>query len=93
MERAIIHLNVADFAVAVERVVDARLGGRPVIIVPGGAARAVVYDMSEEAYAAGIRKGMATGRAVRLCKDVCVRPPHFDRYERAMKSLLKQALP
>jgi hypothetical protein len=41
MERSIIHLNVADFAVAVERVVDCRLQDRPVIIAPEGAARAV----------------------------------------------------
>ena len=93
MERAIIHLNVADFAVAVERVVDARLRGRPVIIAPGDSARAVVYDMSEEAYAAGVRKGMAAEKAVRLCNDVCIRPPRFDRYEQAMKALLAQALP
>ena len=30
MDRAIIHVNVADFAVAVERAVDRRLSGRPV---------------------------------------------------------------
>jgi len=93
VDRTIIHLNVADFAVAVERVVDTRFNGRPVIIAPEGAARAVVYDMSEEAFAAGIRKGMALRSAVRLCKDTCVLPPHFDRYERAMKALLKRALP
>ena len=50
MDRAIIHLNVADFAVAVERAMDRRLCGRPVVIAPAGAARAAVYDMSEEAY-------------------------------------------
>ena len=45
-DRSIIHLNVADFAVAVERAVDCRLKDRPVIIAPEGAARAAVYDMS-----------------------------------------------
>jgi DNA polymerase-4 len=47
MNRSIIHLNVADFAVAVERAVDHRLNQRPVIIAPEGAARAAVYDMSD----------------------------------------------
>ena len=37
MDRSIIHLNVADFAVAVERAVDCRLKDRPVIIAPEGA--------------------------------------------------------
>ena len=57
---------IADFAVAVERVVDRRLQGRPLIIAPEGSARAVVYDMSEEAYQQGVRKGMALRRARRL---------------------------
>jgi DNA polymerase-4 len=92
-ERSIIHLNVADFAVAVERAVDCRLRDRPVIIAPEGAARAAVYDMSEEAYRSGIRKGMALRRAARLCRDASVLPPHTDRYEQAMRSLLKQTLP
>ena len=93
MERSIIHLNVADFAVAVERVIDSRLKDRPVIIAPAGATRAAVYDMSEEAYRAGIRKGMALRKAVRLCRDACVRSPHLDRYEQAMQALFKQTLP
>jgi len=59
MDRNIIHLNIADFAVAVERRLDRRLAGRPVIIAPEGAIRAAVFDMSEEAYQAGVRKGMA----------------------------------
>ena len=91
--RSIIHLNVADFAVAVERAVDHRLRERPVIIAPEGAVRAAVYDMSNEAYLVGIRKGMALRRAVRLCKDVQILPPHPDRYELAMRDVLKRALP
>jgi len=91
--RSIIHLNVADFAVAVERAVDPRLNRCPVVIAPEGAARAAVYDMSNEAYMAGIRKGMALRRAVRLCKDVRILPPHPDRYELAMRDVFKRALP
>jgi DNA polymerase IV len=93
MDRAVIHLNVADFAVAVERVVDSRLKNRPVIIAPEGAARSAVYDMSNEAFLAGVRKGMALRRALRICKDAFVIPPHQDRYERAMKAFFKHTLP
>lgn len=93
MDRAIIHLNVADFAVAVERGVDRRLKGRPVIVAPEGALRAAVYDMSEEAYQFGVRKGMALSRARRMCRDACLLPPHPDRYQRAMRALVKGALP
>ncbi len=92
-ERSIIHINVADFAVAVERVVDSRLRDWPVIIAPEGAARAAVYDMSEEAYQNGVRKQMALRRALRYCPDAIIIPPHPDRYERAMTGLLKHTLP
>jgi len=93
MERSIIHINVADFAVAVERVVDSRLRERPVIIAPEGALRATVYDMSEEAYQAGVRKDMALRRALRRCPDAVILPPHPDRYEQAMTGLVRCALP
>lgn len=93
MDRSIIHINVADFAVAVERRLDRRLEGRPLVIAPEGAARATVYDMSEEAYQAGARKGMPLGRAVRMCRDMIVLPPQPARYEQAMADLLRQALP
>jgi len=93
MTRSIIHLNIADFAVTVERVVDARLKDRPVIIAPRGAARSAVYDMSEEAYQEGVRKHMALRRALHICRDARILPPHPDRYERAMRTLLKRTLP
>lgn len=93
MDRSIIHINIADFAVAVERRLDRRLEDRPLIIAPEGAARATVYDMSEEAYQAGVRKDMPLGRAARLCRDMVVLPPQPARYEQAMADLLRQALP
>jgi DNA polymerase-4 len=93
MERSIIHINVADFAVAVERLLDRRLEGRPVIVAPEGAARAAVYDMSEEAFQAGVRKHMPLSRALRRCRDARVLPPHPDRYGQAMARMVKSALP
>lgn len=92
-ERAVVHLNVAHFAVSVERVVDARLRQRPVIVSPEGAARAMVHDMSPEAYQAGVRKGMLLDRARRTCRDASLVSPHPERYERAMEDLRRRALP
>ena len=92
-ERFIIHLNIADFAVAVERAMDSRLRDRPVIVAPEGAARATVYDMSDEAYQRGVQKGMPLRRALRYCREALVLPPHPDRYERAMAQLFKHASP
>ncbi len=92
-ERAVVHLNVAHFAVSVERVVDARLRERPVILAPEGASRAVVHDMSPEAYQAGVRKGMLLSRAQRVCRDAPLVSPHPERYERAMSDFQRRALP
>jgi DNA polymerase-4 len=88
-ERAIIHFNVADFAVAVERVLDSCLQSRPLIVAPAGAARALVYDMSEEAYREGVRKGMPLRLAVKRCREAAVLPPRPEHYRRAMAASLK----
>jgi len=89
-ERSILHFNVADFAVAVERVADSSLARRPLIIAPPAAARAVVFDMSEEAYQAGVRKGMFLNQATRLCREATVLQPRVELYRRAMAGLLKR---
>lgn len=89
--RFILHLNVADFAVAVERVVDQTLRRKPVIVAPLQAARAAVYDMSEEAYRDGVRKGMLLSRAARISRTARVLPPRFDLYRRAMGAFVNEA--
>lgn len=91
-DRSIIHFNVADFAVAVERVVDSSLRHHPVVIAPLQAARAVVYDMSEEAFRCGVRKGMQLYQATRRCRKAIVLAPRFDLYQRAMRDFLKRVI-
>ena len=89
-ERTVLHFNVADFAVAVERVNDTCLRGRPLLIAPLQAARAVVYDMSEEAYREGVRKGMPLRQATRICRGGTVLPPRVGLYQKAMLAFLKE---
>ncbi len=88
--RTVVHLNIADFAVAVERQVDGGLKDRAVIIAHGGGLRAAVHDMSEEAYQSGVRKSMPLGIAMRRCRNAVVLPPCPDRYERAMADLFRE---
>ncbi len=92
MERSIVHLNVADFAVAVERLQQAGLHDRPVIVAPPGG-RSLVYDMSDEAYQAGVRKGMVLERARKLCREARLLPPRPQLYERAMSEMYRLVLP
>ncbi|MBM9613535.1 hypothetical protein JWJ90_04460 [Desulfobulbus rhabdoformis] len=92
MERRIIHLNIADFSVAVERVMDSRLRTRPLIIAQPSA-RSLVYDMSDEAYGAGVRKGMALSLARKRCPTAHILPPRLEKYRKAMDACLQQVQP
>ena len=67
MERTVIHLNIADFSVAVERLLDTGLR-RKALIIAEPSPRAVVHDMSDEAYGEGVRKGMLLAVARRRCR-------------------------
>jgi len=89
-ERSVIHFNVANFAVSVERVVDSALRERPLIIAPLQAARAEVYDMSEEAFGEGVRKGMPLQRAVKICRGATVLAPRPSLYQKAMMAFLQE---
>lgn len=89
-DRSIIHLNVTDFAVAVERVCDGSLKQRPLIVAPAQAARALVYDMSEEAYQDGVRKSMRLSQARKYCPGAQVLTPRPALYRKAMTALVKR---
>jgi len=87
MEREIIHVDIAAFAVAVERVVHPELRRRPVVVAPVGPSRSVVTALSPEAQEAGIRRGMILARALRRCRDLVVLPPNEPLYARASRAL------
>jgi len=89
MEREIIHIDIAAFAVAVERVVHPELRRRPVVVAPVGPSRSVVTALSPEAQEAGIRKGMILARALRRCRDLVVLPPNEPLYARATRALCR----
>lgn len=89
MEREIIHIDIAAFAVAVERVVHPELRRRPVVVAPVGPSRSIVTALSPEAGEAGIRKGMILARALRRCRDLVILPPNEPLYARASRALCR----
>jgi DNA polymerase-4 len=89
MNREIIYIDIAAFAVAVERVVHPELRGRPVVVSPVGPSRSLVTALSPEAWQAGIRKGMVLARAVKYCRDVIVLPPNEPLYVRASRAIFR----
>jgi DNA polymerase-4 len=90
-ERAIVHVDLDAFYVAVERVVAPRLRERPVLVAFGGlyAPRTVVASASYEARQAGVTPGMPLKQARRRCPDAVVLPGNPDLYARASRALFR----
>lgn len=83
------HLDLDQFFVAVERILDPRLRGIPLCV--GGEdpkARGAVACASYEARAYGIHAGMALRRARALCPQARFVSGHFDEYLRASRRVL-----
>ena len=88
LERQVLHLDVAGFPVAVERVVDPTLRDRPLVIAPP-VPRARVLFASAEAGREGIQPGMRVDEARRQCRGLVLRPPNDPLYARAGKAVLE----
>jgi len=68
MERSIVHMDLDSFFVSVERLVNSKLIGKPVII-GGTSDRGVVASCSYEARKFGVSSAMPSKLARRLCPD------------------------
>ncbi len=90
VERQVLHLDVADFAVAVERVSDPTLRERPVVVAPP-TVRALVIVASTEARREGIHPGMPLAEARRRCRGLKALPPNEPLYARAGRAVLEVA--
>jgi len=90
MIRNILHLDIRNFCIALERQRQPDLRDWPMVIAPGQG-RTVVQAVSPEARDEGIRPGMAVARARRCCRRLTILPPDFSFYrqvqERVMTSL------
>ncbi|HEX77366.1 MAG TPA: DNA polymerase IV [Dehalococcoidia bacterium] len=79
--RRILHIDLDAFFVAVERVLDPRLQGKPVVVGGNGHSRSVVASASYEARLYGLKAGMPLATARRLCPQAVFLPANFDRYQ------------
>lgn len=80
----ILHVDLDCFYVSVERRKDPKLNGLPVI-VGGVGGRGVVLSCSYETREFGVRSGMPSARARRLCRNAIFVDPDFSSYTDASK--------
>src|SRR6478672_9427934 len=75
------------FFASVEQRDDPGLRGRPVAV--GGMRRGVVAAASYEARVFGVRSAMPMARALRLCPELVVVRPNFEKYHAASEQVLE----
>jgi len=85
--RDVIHIDVVDFYIAVERVLEPRLRGRPVAVSIETAVRSMVFAASPEARRCGVSPGTPLHHARRICPDLTVLPPNEPLYRRATRAM------
>ena len=78
--RRILHVDMDAFYASIEQRDQAELRGRPVAVGGRPDARGVVAAASYEARSFGVRSALPMARAVRLCPDLVIVPPDFERY-------------
>ena len=84
----IIHINIANFYIAVENVMQPVLRGRPAAVAIETTARSLVYAVSDEARRCGVYRGMPLYKALKQCRDLHVLPPNEALYWRATQAMM-----
>jgi len=80
MIRRIIHVDMDAFYASVEQRDRPELCGRPVAVGGSPASRGVVAAASYEARRFGVRSAIPMARAVRLCPELAIVSPDFQKY-------------
>src|SRR5574341_176592 len=87
--RRIVHLDMDAFYASVEQRDQPELRGKPVAVGGRPDSRGVVAAASYEARAFGVRSAMPMARAVRLCPQLVIVHPDFERYRRVSSQVME----
>lgn len=88
--RIIFHLDMNSFYASVEAAYNPELKGKPLAIAGNPEERrGIIVTSSYEARAKGVRTTMPLWQAKRLCPELIVLPPNFDRYRQASSEIFK----
>lgn len=88
MQRIIFHVDLDAFFVAVERTLDHRLVGKPVIVGGMASDRGVVTSASYEARSYGVRSAMPISLARRLCGQAIFLPNRHKIYSQVSSEFM-----
>lgn len=81
MSRTIIHVDMNAYFATCAQIINPRYRGKPVA-VGGKAGRSIISTASYEARKYGVKSGMPTYMAKKLCPDIIITKPDFQLYER-----------
>ena len=87
--RRIVHLDMDAFYASVEQRDDPALRGKPVAVGGRPETRGVVAAASYEARAFGVRSAMPMARALRLCPQLVIVHPDFERYRQVSRQVME----
>ncbi|MER2088356.1 MAG: DNA polymerase IV [Sporosarcina sp.] len=86
--KVILHLDMNSFFASVEQAHDPSLKGIPMAVAGNPKARrGILVTCSYEARALGIYTTMTVGEAKRLCPDLVIVPPDFEKYRTASSAV------
>lgn len=95
MSRSIMHMDLDTFFVSVERLLDSRLLGKP-ILLGGVSDRGVVASCSYEARTFGVHSGMSMKMARQLCPEGIVirgNSGNYMKYSAMVTDIIKETFP
>lgn len=88
--RVIFHIDMNCFYAAVEMTYDPTLKGKPVAIAGNPKERkGIIVTSSYEARAKGVKTTMPLWQARKLCPNLIVLRPNFDRYRKASQAMFQ----
>ncbi|MFF5995719.1 DNA polymerase IV [Lysinibacillus sp. KU-BSD001] len=84
--RVILHVDMNSFYASVEQVYDPTLKGKPIAIAGNPKERrGIVITCSYEAREKGVYTTQRVSEALKVCPELILIPPHFERYRDASK--------
>jgi len=89
VDREILHITVPAFPIALARVIDHHLRGRPVAVAPLNSERALLQCVSAEAASEGVYAGTPIFQAMRCCPALIVIAPDPHLMAKGSRALLE----